>query len=120
MTLQAPDCTIFVDAEISDGDLRGLVAAALAAAPAAVEVDILRNEDYDTKRRRHFPNGFIYFRCMMNLYLAGLTETERVAVVGNLLDRLWSAGFAAVAACAFEDALPERGGYRSRAIPWPD
>jgi hypothetical protein len=119
MTLQAPDCIVFVDAEISDGDLRGLVAAALAAAPAAVEVDILRNEDYDTKRRQLFPDGFIYFRCVMNLYLVWLTEAERIAVVGNLLERLWRAGFAAVAACAFEDALPERGGYRSQTIPWP-
>ncbi|MFQ3566002.1 MAG: hypothetical protein SNJ59_03295 [Aggregatilineales bacterium] len=120
MIPQAPDCTVFVDAEISDGDLRGLVAVALAMAPAAVEIDILRNEDYDVKRRQHFPDGFIYFRCIMNLYLAGLTEAERIAVVGNLLERLWGAGFAAVAACPFEDALPERGGYRSQAIPWPD
>lgn len=115
---QAPDCTIFIDAEMGDHPLLSLITEVLfppGSPPSPLEVVLIRNEDYDAKRRRLFPDGFVHFRYMLDLYL----DESDIPRVARLLNALWDEGIPAVAACAFEDQLPERGGYRSRNIPWP-
>lgn len=120
--LRAPDCKVFVDAEVSDTELISLTAPALFAPDDGVslEVDVVKNEDYDSNRRRQFPDGFIYFHYTLDLYMSGAPLARQAAIVTRLLKRLWDWGVPAVAACAFEDRLPKRGGYKSRAVPWPN
>jgi len=119
--LRAPDCKVFVDADVSDSELISLTAPVLFVPEdnISLEVDVLKNEDYDSKRSRQFPDGFIYFRYTLDLYLRDAPLDRKAAIVSRLIKRLWEWGFPAVAACAYEDRLPERGGYKSRAIPWP-
>jgi len=117
-----PDCKIFVDAEIADAELMGLVAQLLFGSNGGCdgcEAGIVMNEDYDPNRRRQFPEGFIYFRYYIDLYIDDSAKIDRAEVVSNVLEGLWDWGFPAVAACDYEERLPHSGGYRSRAVPWP-
>jgi hypothetical protein len=119
--LRSPDCKVFVDADVPDTQLISMTAPALFAPDddLLLEVEVLSNEDYDSNRRRQFPDGFIYFRYTLDLYMDEATVKRKAAIVTRLMDTLWDSGFPAVAACAFEDRLPERGGYKSHAVPWP-
>ena len=74
-------------------------------------LDAERNDDYEAARAREFPDGFLHFRFRI--------EVDSRAVTERLLPLLWERGLPAVAACDYEDELPEKGGYKSRAIPWP-
>ena len=119
--LRIPDCKVFVDAEVSETELIGLTAPVLFAPEddVSLQVEVLSNEDYDSNRRRQFPDGFIYFHYTLDLYMSGAPPARQAAIVTRLLKRLWDWGFPAIAACAYEDRLPKRGGYKSRAVPWP-
>ena len=70
-----------------------------------------RSHDRDPIRAREFPDGFLYF--------SSLIEAGPQELVARLLPALWKRGIPAVASCDYEDELPERGGYKSRAVPWP-
>jgi hypothetical protein len=70
-----------------------------------------RNDEHDEARAREFPDGFLYFCYTI--------EAGPQPLVARLLRLLWDAGIPAVAACDYEDELPEAGGYKSRGIPWP-
>lgn len=121
--LRAPDCKIFAEVDIADRELLGLVAGVVFAPERPLasrwEVEVLKNEDYDSKRLARFPDGFIYFRYTIDLYVSDADAREQAAVVADLLRALWAWGFPAVAACAYEDRLPYGGGYKSQSIPWP-
>ena len=118
--IRAPDCKVYVDADVSQTDLISLTAPLLfdSTDKVTLDVDVLLNEDYDSNRRRQFPGGFIYFRYALDLYMPDAPVTRKAKIVTRLLEGLWDWGYPAVAACAFEDRLPERGGYKSRRIPW--
>lgn len=118
--IRAPDCKVYVDADVSQTDLISLTAPLLfdSTDKVTLDVDVLLNEDYDSNRRRQFPGGFIYFRYTLDLYMPDAPVTRKAKIVTRLLEGLWDWGYPAVAACAFEDRLPERGGYKSRRIPW--
>ncbi len=120
--LRAPDCKIFIDADVSDTELVSLTAPILFAAEDDIqlEVEVLKNADYDSNRRRDFPDGFVYFRYTLDLYLNDAPVERQAMIVSRLLKALWNWGFPAVAACAFEARLPKHGGYQSETIPWPD
>jgi hypothetical protein len=116
--IQAPECKLFVDAEISASDLISFLAHVLRESPAHCEMEVIKNEDYDSNRRRHFPDGFVYFRYIIDLYMPDENITVQVDLVRQLLEYLWDSGFPAVAASAFEARLPEHGGYKSPNVPW--
>jgi hypothetical protein len=76
-----------------------------------VRFDVDGNHARDDERARDFPDGFLYFR-----YVIDVGPDEPVA---RLLRLLWDNGIPAVAASDGDDDLPENGGYKSRAVPWP-
>ncbi len=119
--VDAPDCKVYVDAEISERELTGLTAPALFVAEdhVSLRVDVLPNEDYDSNRRRLFPDGFIYFRYTLDLYMSEATIKQKAAITTRLLNLLWECGYPAVSACTYEHRLPKRGGYKSKSVPWP-
>ncbi len=115
-----PDCRIFIDADISETELVGLVGQLLFDDGAAeIEASIIRNEDYDSNRRRVFPSGFVYFRYYIDLYADDLPRQDQSSAVTRILQGLWDWGLPAVAACDYEETLPHSGGYKSRDVPWP-
>jgi hypothetical protein len=116
--MQAPDCKLFVEAETSASDLISLLTHVLSETNTHCEMEVLKNDEYDSKRRQSFPDGFLYFRYIIDLYMPDEPIKAQVKLVSQLLEYLWDSGFPAVAACAFEAQLPHHGGYKSRRIPW--
>ena len=118
--LRSPDCKIYVDTELSDQELMGIIMQIISDADdsAGVEMALYRNDEYDTQRRVRFPDGFLYFRYYIDAYLPGKAAEQQAQIIAALLRSIWEYDIPAVAASQFEDLLPERGGYRSRAIPW--
>ena len=78
---------------------------------SCVHFDVERADEHDPVRAREWPGGFLYFPYRV--------EAGPKRAVERLLPLLWDRGIPAVAACDYEDELPEKGGYKSRAIPWP-
>jgi hypothetical protein len=118
--MQAPDCTLFVDAEGSASELISLMAHVLTESTTRCEMQVLKNEEYDSKRRTLFPEGFLYFRYLIDLYMPDEAVNAQTQLVARLLEYLWDSGIPAIAACAFEARLPEHGGYKSHRVPWPE
>jgi hypothetical protein len=114
-----PDCRIYIDTDLSDNELLGIIRMVLFAPadPAEGSAELFKNEEHHQERRRQFPDGFVFFRYYADLTLMG-TEPQRARRIGALLDELWAQGIAAVAGCSYEHLLPEHGGYRSQNIPW--
>lgn len=114
-----PVCALFIDSEMSQRELVAwLTPIAFAPGEPPCEIDLMLNDDYDTKRRLWFPDGFIHYR-----YHADLTidapQPAQVGLIAALLQALWDDGIPAVAACGFEALLPNNGGYRHPAVPFP-
>lgn len=118
--MQAPECKLFVEAQVSASDLISLIANVLTDSATHCEIEVLKNQEYDSKRIQLFPDGFLYFRFIIDLYMPDEAPTAQAKLVSRLLEYLWESGFPAVAACTFEDRLPHHGGYKSRRIPWPE
>ena len=125
------DCRIYVEADLTADELAALLAGSLpgAATVGSVtriirvpsgEIEVRNNKEWDTFRAREFPDGFLYFRYTLEVYPFPATRHEdRVSLVANILNLLWSRGLPAVAACDMEQELPNGGGYNNSAIPWP-
>jgi hypothetical protein len=103
------DCAIYTDFAGSGEALAEL-------AGGADAVTVRPNPDFHEERRLEFPWGFMQFPHVIDVRP---TAPGHVELVSSILQRLWGAGVPAVAACEYEDQLPELGGYRSRAVPWP-
>lgn len=114
-----PDCRIYIDSDLSDNELLGIIRMVLFEPTDRAEgsAELFKNEEYHQERRRHFPDGFVFFRHYADLALIG-TDAQRARHISALLDELWAQGIAAVAGCSYEHLLPEHGGFRSRNIPW--
>jgi hypothetical protein len=125
------DCKIYVEAEQTPDELATLLAQSLPEATLidAVtrivqtrfgEVEIRRNKEADRIRAQEFPDGFLYFRYALELYpFPTVAHEERVSLAASILKLLWSRGWPAVAACDYEDELPNGGGYHNNSVPWP-
>jgi hypothetical protein len=124
-------CKIYLEAGVSQPDLLVLLSdgadAQIARGPSSAllknetgELELRRNEDGDEASAREYPDGFLHFRYVIEFYpRPGARREDQVNYIGRLLDRLWSSGFPAVAACDYEDELPHHGGYRDASLPWP-
>lgn len=82
------------------------------------EVEIRNNEDACSDRAADFPDGFLYFRYCLEVYVDP-TSQEKISLVSAILKTCWENGWPAVAACDYEQVLPELGGHNSQQIPWP-
>ncbi len=122
------DCKIYVDASISRSQLIETIAKLLDGLAEKntlrvpdFEIDVLENDEFDEFRRREFPDGFLYFHYIFEIYANTDRQIQdRAALVSKILEHLWSEGFPAVAACDYETELPESGGYKNRSAPWPE
>ena len=84
------------------------------------ELEIRRNEDRNDVLAQQFPDGFLHFHYVLELYPRSTPRREdEVNYVARLLQTLWSSGFPAVASCDYENELPHHGGYRDTSLPWP-
>jgi hypothetical protein len=120
------ECAIYADVSLSSTELAGHIANAIGGSVDGSTVitdvaafDIRRSDDFDPKHKADFPDGFLYFRQIIEVYMRDAEQSSTLAdLVSKLLELLWGKGWPAVAACDFEERLPERGGYKSNQVPW--
>jgi hypothetical protein len=124
------DCKIYVETGQTVDHLCNLLAAELSATPlngavrgfqtSLCELDVRENDECDSARSQEFPDGFLYFRYLVELYPAVIASHEdRVHLTARILSLLWSKGYPAIAACDYEKELPHAGGYQNHRVPWP-
>ncbi len=110
-------CSINVDAEIKEADLAQKLAHLFGTTPDGNYVDtdngtigILTNDDFDSELRKDSKRGFIYYNIQLEVEpKVELGEENAVHFVSKILKYLWSEDYPATAACAYEDALPNKG-----------
>ncbi len=86
------------------------------------EIEVVENLDFDTLKRTRFPDGFLCFRQRIEIFPEGPGDgspEKQVRLVSALLEGLWLRNVPAVAACDYEDLLPNHGGYKCVNIPFP-
>lgn len=72
-----------------------------------IEIDVRANPDHDPAEHE-----FVFWPIKLDICIDPATPTSRrVEITAGLLTRLWSSGHDAVAACDYEDELPNQGGY---------
>lgn len=113
-------CKIFVDCQYSREQLVELIANSIpgkidhpSVVAAEYEVDVRINEDFDSNKRKEFPDGFLYYPFYLDI--EPFKEVEQKIYqesLSRLLEALWNQNCKAVTACDFEEELPRRGGYR--------
>lgn len=85
------------------------------------DIDFNVNEDFDYEESLLFPDGFLYFKYYLDIFFRPNIEDGNIIIntISDLLVWLWENNYPAVAACDYENLLPEKGGYGSPNIPWP-
>ncbi|GAA2069744.1 hypothetical protein [Actinomadura alba] len=71
-----------------------------------IDIEILRNPDFT-----HDAADFPTWPVKIEIEKGHATTRQVVAAVSEILTSAWQAGYDAVAACDYEDELPEQGGY---------
>src|ERR1700687_2877166 len=119
------DCAVYVDSEkptmegadIVGGALGGSVRSRGATSEVRLpiaEMEVRRNQHANLELAQQFPDGFLHFRCVIEIYFSpDCLAEERIALASKVLEVLWSLSLPAVAACDFEDKLPRGGGYKN-------
>ena len=81
------------------------------------EVSLCKNDEFTVLKAKDYPDGFLYFRYFLEI--ESITDDDEFkSAMTKLLSFLWEKNIPAIAACDFEDELPEKGGYKSLNIPW--
>lgn len=81
-------------------------------------IDVSKNDEFHEQKSNEFPDGFLYFPLSIEIDIHFDDEVKASAMVDKILKFLWSNDYSAVASCDFEELLIEKGGYKSRNIPW--
>jgi hypothetical protein len=120
--MQRPDdlyCKMYVD---FDGDERDLYAIITSIIEGRIEVftiysnhlliDIQRNSNTPDVDEVTKQDEFLTYKTILDVEPTEfVSEDDYIAAVSVLLQRLWDCGLRTVAACAFEENLPRKGGY---------
>jgi len=119
------NCKVYIDTSTERAELARQISALTGGAverftvtAACAEMDVQLNEEFDEKRRAEFPDGFLYFRYVVEMYTSPGEEAQCRHLVAKIVGYFWSNTIPCVAACDYEDELPNRGGYNSTAVPW--
>lgn len=86
------------------------------------EVEVLPNLDFDSRKRKQFPDGFLHFQQLVEIFpdeSQNQSLDNQIQLVSMILNGLWSRRVPAIAACDYEDHLPNNGGYKSTQVPFP-
>lgn len=82
-------------------------------------IEVRQNEEYDEKKAKYFPDGFLYFPFSVEIDIQDdISKADAAKEISIILKFLWESNHTAIASCEFEELLPESGGYKSKAIPW--
>jgi hypothetical protein len=121
------DCIIYCTGSLSINELRKKTVDFVGADKIEIsfiekgfyDLSVHINEAFDKSKQVNFPDGFLYFKFIIEVGFYRSVETNiYVDIVSKLLKWIWGMGVPAVASCDYENLLPENGGYNSNATPW--
>jgi hypothetical protein len=111
-------CNLFVDANLDVEDLAFKLSKIFVASADKLgniktdlgEISITKNDDYNDELKKDKEEGFLYYRFLLEVEpYVRLGEGNAIQFVSKILKYLWSEDYPATAACAYEDALPNKG-----------
>jgi hypothetical protein len=114
-------CKIYVDTDINIEQLKDKISMMVSGEKQLFrtiitsfgEIDVNKNEDFDRKKVLE-SDGFIYSKYYLDIEPKGNIEQQNyIQGISDLLQNLWNSGFKSVAACDFEEELPQKGGYNT-------
>lgn len=83
-------------------------------------LSIIKNQDFDKVDQCSFPDGFLYFKFIIEVGFRGENlNVSYINFLSKLLNWLWVKGVSAVASCDYENQLLNNGGYKNESLPWP-
>lgn len=82
------------------------------------EFHISYNDEYDESKSLEFPDGFLYFKYLLDVEYDDDNENLFIEMLNKLLKILWNENIPSVASSDYEKSLIEEGGYKSKKIPW--
>ncbi|AQX87185.1 hypothetical protein ATE49_12465 [Elizabethkingia miricola] len=80
------------------------------------ETFLEKNSDFDLKKSKNFPDGFLYFRSILEISIKD--DSDEILIINSILNLLWNNNISAIASCDFEDKLIHKGGYKNQSIPF--
>lgn len=82
-------------------------------------ISVRSNDEYDQEKEKQFPDGFLNFKIFIEFDFEEQYEKGYYAkLVDKILKLLWNQKYPAIASCEFEELLLQKGGYKSREVPW--
>lgn len=117
-----PYCKIFIDTDKSRDEILGFLLDFMRGeeekgviSNSICNLNVVKNDDYNEHQKQIYPDGFLYFRYYLEMEPEHDTRFSiYTSFVAELLEELWRRNLKAVAACDFEELLPEKGGYNRR------
>lgn len=87
-----------------------------------LELILLKNSEYDILQQKNHPDGFLFFKYILDINFLNETENvdKAITTVNSILIFLWGNNISAVASCDYEELLIKNGGYKDLSIPWPN
>jgi hypothetical protein len=79
-----------------------------------MEIYVDKNDSFDYELAKDVDKGFIYYHFILEIDLLSPNLTIVVESVADLLKQLWLKDIPAVAACDFEELLPNFDGKKNR------
>jgi hypothetical protein len=121
------DCQIYVTSDIKVEVLREKVSFFLGSKIVGksfietcfYELSIRLNEEYSFVKEKRFPDGFLFFKFIVDIGFISTNSTIAIIEVSKLLKWFWENDMPAIVACDYEELLPYNGGYKSKFVPWP-
>ncbi|MFE1630923.1 1,4-dihydroxy-6-naphthoate synthase [Brevibacillus reuszeri] len=113
-------CKLFIDTDIDDLSLVNLVGQISNGSiqnwvivNKYSEIYVNKNDDFNETLRGKNGDGFLHSRYFLDIEPSlNVEQNEYIAYVARFLEGLWKEGCQAVAACDFEEELPNNGGYQ--------
>lgn len=79
------------------------------------------NEEYSIHDEKNFPDGFLYFKTIIEIDFQDAVSLEyAINITDIILTELWGKGYPAIASCGYEEKLICNGGYNNKDVPWVD
>ena len=124
--MKSKNCSIYAASNLSENELVFRLADGLVGICSNLsiiempgyEISINRNDEFNEEKQKVFPDGFLFFRFIIDLDFVENNNINPVSEVNRVLTWFWENNYPAIASCDYEVELLNKGGYNSVDVPW--
>lgn len=111
-------CLVYISSKLIEADVNEFISKCRNDA-VLEKIEMDKNDFFDLAREYEFPDGFLFFKHILEIHFKKELEIDIVVnFVNKVLQYLWDKNIPSVASCNYEDLLFNNGGYKSTKIPW--